>query len=1070
MDAASAHSVDKPSTGWDTFSVQKQPPHHAEPTWARLPLPTAAGQFVVPTHERRANPSSATWTSSSGDLANLSDADDLEIRDEFVQEYNRVARKPGQSPLQQRPGWFSRTFLRQASTASDGSSTKSEKKIKTKRSISDLALRVVNGTKKDGLQDEDLQSLVRLCGKSKLYLPSEYSPCSLVLPTCFRATAQYLIQHVNALYAHYCADGDPDDVSNTISCPNLPTHIKTGPHDVASTFKRLLAGLPGGILGSLSLFDALVAIYSELKGEPEFLKTKQTKLRARLIALAIGTVRSRLRRDLICAVLGLLCLIGRAAEKAPREDEHGRPLPTSDLMGYNALGIVFGPLLVGDLLNSYTMQTISTTSGPALFPATPPNVSPLAREALRKLTLCLAGVEASLLSPPVEEPSPAEHSRLRGLDGADSWQRHHPRANHSATITENLRETPKTPNQKPEGLQGFWQNVENRLRATSRGANPFKRNPFKDGTASDAGRDSQKEETRIKKTLEEKVSQNTLRSTLRASFDNEDVHGDKSRVDVFGLGRSRLAAWRSKRKSLVSTGTGSPVPTHAHPRKASGERTVSESSRGFLLNQRKTESTSFPTAKNQGDSIQEHGGPSENHFGNTPFRVLSGNTVTQRQSLEEENLRHGTGILQEDLSRDEDKNPFPSGARRSFPLGPRPDPGRPLIGTVPQSRPTKSDGKAVKAMAAMFESAAKDLHSLPPSTENLIHQVDSRSSGMISPYTVNPPSPTKSPKPTDSITIDRHAWASTGRDRRSRVLGRGEVSRSNIPIPSRHREPRPPGRARTPKQSSAVSAALIADPSAEVEESPPSMTPETVQRVHPQQPSVVISAPAPESQPNQTTPTPSPRLKPINDRLADHHPPSAEKGDPSPASTTRRFPLLPTPEQQRHRATSKSSRSAPAQDTPTSTSSPNPSRRLLFHPTNPNTTTVETDRIPSTNHRHAHEHGSDHNPPRPGLWAGTAAAADLAADLAAVKARLCRVERECVMWRGRAERAERRVGVLEGRGDEEEEEGMMVLGGAGAAGIAGFGDGGSAGAGAGSRSTSGAQGGGRSGDGSGKLG
>jgi hypothetical protein len=102
---------------------------------------------------------------------------------------------PGQSPLQQRPGWFSRTFLRQPSTASDGSSTKSEKKIKTKRSISDLALRVVNGTKKDGLQDEDLQSLVRLCGKSKLYLPSEYSPCSLVLPTCFRATAQYLIQH-----------------------------------------------------------------------------------------------------------------------------------------------------------------------------------------------------------------------------------------------------------------------------------------------------------------------------------------------------------------------------------------------------------------------------------------------------------------------------------------------------------------------------------------------------------------------------------------------------------------------------------------------------------------------------------------------------------------------------------------------------------------------------------------------------------------------------------------------------------------------------------------------------------
>jgi hypothetical protein len=65
----------------------------AESIWARLPLPTAAGHLAVPTHERRANASSATWTSSSGDLVDLSDADDLEIRDEFVQEYNRVARK-----------------------------------------------------------------------------------------------------------------------------------------------------------------------------------------------------------------------------------------------------------------------------------------------------------------------------------------------------------------------------------------------------------------------------------------------------------------------------------------------------------------------------------------------------------------------------------------------------------------------------------------------------------------------------------------------------------------------------------------------------------------------------------------------------------------------------------------------------------------------------------------------------------------------------------------------------------------------------------------------------------------
>lgn len=64
-----------------------------------------------------------------------------------------------------------------------------------KRSVSDLAMQFVNGARKDNLKDSDLQSLVRLCGKSVLCLPAEYAPGSLVLPTCFRATAQYLLQH-----------------------------------------------------------------------------------------------------------------------------------------------------------------------------------------------------------------------------------------------------------------------------------------------------------------------------------------------------------------------------------------------------------------------------------------------------------------------------------------------------------------------------------------------------------------------------------------------------------------------------------------------------------------------------------------------------------------------------------------------------------------------------------------------------------------------------------------------------------------------------------------------------------
>lgn len=220
-----------------------------------------------------------------------------------------------------------------------------------------------------------------------LYLPQEYSPCSLILPTCIRATAQYLAQNVatrgifrvpgsskviSALFDYYCFENGNPNISSTVRCATLPVHIQYSVHDVASTFKRLLSVLPGGILGSLALLDAFIAIHSQLNGEPEYPRTKQTKVRARLIALAIGTIKSQYRREMICAVFGLLSLIGRVAEVTPREDEDSRPLPTADLMGYSALGIVFGPLLVGDLLDQYTMKVVTPSSGMLVFPLSPP--------------------------------------------------------------------------------------------------------------------------------------------------------------------------------------------------------------------------------------------------------------------------------------------------------------------------------------------------------------------------------------------------------------------------------------------------------------------------------------------------------------------------------------------------------------------------------------------------------------------------------------------------------------------------------------------------------------------------
>lgn len=72
-------------------------------------------------------------------------------------------------------------------------SIKSQKEVKLKRSISEFSIRSY-ASKNDSLKDKHLGELVRLCGSSPFYLPSEYAAGTLSLPTCFRATAQYLVQ------------------------------------------------------------------------------------------------------------------------------------------------------------------------------------------------------------------------------------------------------------------------------------------------------------------------------------------------------------------------------------------------------------------------------------------------------------------------------------------------------------------------------------------------------------------------------------------------------------------------------------------------------------------------------------------------------------------------------------------------------------------------------------------------------------------------------------------------------------------------------------------------------------
>jgi hypothetical protein len=102
----------------------------------------------------------------------------------------------GSDAYSKQNSWFSRKILRRTSSTQSINNRVELRpggQLKHKRSISDLSIRLKN--RQDKLKDKDLQELVRLCGSSLLYLPAEYATGSLAVPTCFRATAQYLVQY-----------------------------------------------------------------------------------------------------------------------------------------------------------------------------------------------------------------------------------------------------------------------------------------------------------------------------------------------------------------------------------------------------------------------------------------------------------------------------------------------------------------------------------------------------------------------------------------------------------------------------------------------------------------------------------------------------------------------------------------------------------------------------------------------------------------------------------------------------------------------------------------------------------
>lgn len=95
------------------------------------------------------------------------------------------------------------------------------------------------------------------------------------------------------------------------------------------------------------------------------------KVKPRMIALAIAAINLHFRIALICSVFGLLKAVSLASEQEP-ESKLRDPHSTFEAMKEDALGIIFGPLLLGDKSDQILLQDIEDRGGLLVLPKISP--------------------------------------------------------------------------------------------------------------------------------------------------------------------------------------------------------------------------------------------------------------------------------------------------------------------------------------------------------------------------------------------------------------------------------------------------------------------------------------------------------------------------------------------------------------------------------------------------------------------------------------------------------------------------------------------------------------------------
>ncbi|KAL3486625.1 hypothetical protein BJX62DRAFT_228582 [Aspergillus germanicus] len=248
------------------------------------------------------------------------------------------------------------------------------------------------------LRGKPLETLARLGGYGLLTLPGDFSPTTLSLPVCFVAVITYLrcfgayarllpvphlfvdpgdVETATQTYDYFAnqvlsAEKEKSKIHMTMRSSKMPSFLEEGFQpgmearspmqvlSVAFTFKHLLAGLPGGLLGSIQLYRVLVNICYGRVSQGPVQRTgsclaglsSEDYAKVRAISLAILALTSSMQLNLICGVFGLCALLLHEAERISKLDRRQRRRSSrrvsgtiADRLSKDRLAATLGPLL-----------------------------------------------------------------------------------------------------------------------------------------------------------------------------------------------------------------------------------------------------------------------------------------------------------------------------------------------------------------------------------------------------------------------------------------------------------------------------------------------------------------------------------------------------------------------------------------------------------------------------------------------------------------------------------------------------------------------------------------------------